>query len=84
MDSFGEVFPERLVSELISRSLGHDAAALHDADVVGSSDRFSMMADGEDSTSLCERGERSLDFCFTVGVGGGGGFVKNEDGGVDQ
>ena len=43
-----------------------------------------MVSDGEDRPAACKLGERALDVRLTIRVGGGGGFIEDQDGGVGK
>ena len=78
------MLPEGLLGQLIGGALGDDAAVLHDTNMVSTGDGFGVVPDREDRPTTCKLGECALDVRLTIRVGGGGGFVEDEDGGVGK
>ena len=78
------MLPEGLLGQLIGGTLGDDAAVLHDANMVSTGDGFGVVTDREDRPATRKLGERALDVCLAIRVGGGGGFIEDEDWGVGK
>ena len=78
------MLPERLLGQFIGGALGDDAAMFHDANMVSTGDGLGVVSNGEDGPAAGKLGECALDVRLTIRVGGGGGFIEDEDRGVGK
>ena len=73
-----------MLCQLFGGSARGDAATLHDADLVGSSNHLGSVPDNQHRAVAGQLGEGPLNLRGTVWVGVGGSLVQNQDGRVGE